>query len=62
MRVKSGITLIIMLTLSPVQAELITGTDDDATLPFWEWRNEYMTMRLVQRLPDQTRLFCRTRI
>lgn len=57
MRVKLGLTLVIMLWLSPLKAELMTGIDDVATLPFWEWRNEYMTLRLVQRLPDQTRAY-----
>lgn len=38
-------------------AELITGTDADAQLPFWEWRAPGMSLRLVQRLPDQSRAF-----
>lgn len=38
-------------------AELVTGTDADARLPFWEWREPGMSLRLVQRLPDQSRAF-----
>lgn len=38
-------------------AELVTGTDADAQLPFWEWREPGMSLRLVQRLPDQSRAF-----
>ncbi|WP_455208016.1 hypothetical protein [Kaarinaea lacus] len=36
---------------------VLTGTDEDAQLPFWEWRDDVMSIRLVQRLPDQTRAF-----
>lgn len=57
MRIKSGLILFFLLIWSPAQAELITGKDDMARLPFWEWRNDYMTLRLVQRLPDQTRAY-----
>lgn len=34
-----------------------TGTDPDAQLPYWELRNPEMRLRLVQRLPDQSRAF-----
>lgn len=57
MQIKSGLTLIIILLLSPARADVITGKDELAKLPFWEWRNDYMTLRLVQRLPDQTRAY-----
>lgn len=57
MRKRSGFVLILLLWLSPAEAELITGTDEVAQLPFWEWRNDYLTFRLVQRLPDQTRAY-----
>ena len=36
-------------------AETIKGTDDAAQLPFWEWRDKSVSIRLVQRLPDQSR-------
>ena len=37
--------------------EVITGTDELAQLPFWELRTQAMSLRLVQRLPDQTRAY-----
>ncbi|MCK4587364.1 MAG: hypothetical protein KAU29_08480 [Gammaproteobacteria bacterium] len=40
-----------------VHAEVLTGTDDLAQLPYWELRSKAMTFRLVQRLPDQTRAY-----
>lgn len=49
--------LVCLLQLAPLHAELVTGKDEASTLPFWEWRNDYMSMRLVQRLPDQTRAY-----
>jgi hypothetical protein len=36
---------------------LSTGTDEQAQLPYWEIRDAGMSLRLVQRLPDQTRGF-----
>lgn len=33
------------------------GVDDQAQLPYWELRHPGMRLRLVQRLPDQTRAF-----
>jgi hypothetical protein len=41
--------------VSSGQAKMITGTDESANLPFWEWNNGTMSVRFVQRLPDQTR-------
>ena len=43
--------------LPGVQAEVATGIDAEAGLPFWELREPGMTLKLVQRLPDQTRAF-----
>jgi hypothetical protein len=40
-----------------VMGDVTTGTDADAGLPFWEWRSPDMSLRLVQRLPDQSRAF-----
>lgn len=34
---------------------LETGIDQDAALPYWQISDEGMSLRLVQRLPDQTR-------
>jgi hypothetical protein len=50
---------LIVLLLSPALAvaeiQLETGTDPDAALPYWQISDEGMSLRLVQRLPDQTR-------
>lgn len=34
---------------------MTTGTDKEANLPFWQWQSQGISVRLVQRLPDQTR-------
>lgn len=38
-------------------AEVTSGVDPEAGLPFWEWRDSSVSLRLVQRQPDQTRAF-----
>jgi len=38
-----------------LEKNLLTGTDPTAQLPFWEWQSKGISIRLVQRLPDQTR-------
>lgn len=38
-----------------VNAAVRTGIDEQATLPYWELTQAGMSLRLVQRLPDQTR-------
>lgn len=43
--------------IAPSRAEVLTGIDSDAQLPFWELRTPEMSLRLVQRLPDQTRAY-----
>ena len=35
----------------------VQGLDPDAGLPFWAWEEGPVEVRLVQRLPDQTRAF-----
>ena len=51
-----SVTLLSLALLSSdVRSELTSGTDDVAQLPFWEWRDDTVSIRLVQRLPDQTR-------
>lgn len=47
----------LMLSVPCAQADVATGTDADAGLPYWELRERGMSVRLVQRLPDQTRGF-----
>jgi hypothetical protein len=43
--------------MTPTMAEVLTGIDAEAQLPFWELRVPGMSLRLVQRLPDQTRAY-----
>ena len=52
-----------ILIPQPAQAslELKTGKDEQARLPFWDVSNKYMSLRLIQRLPDQTRGFYQAR-
>lgn len=57
MKVRLALIILMWFLLSSLQAKLVTGVDEAAQLPFWEWRDEYMSMRLVQRLPDQTRAY-----
>lgn len=58
----SFIVLVSIMCLLPVsqvsaKGKVLTGVDEDAQLPFWEWRSDTVSLRLVQRLPDQTRAF-----
>lgn len=39
------------------RGEISTGTDKTAKLPFWQWQSGGMSIRWVQRLPDQSRAF-----
>ena len=32
-----------------------TGVDEQAKLPYWQYQNEAISIRFIQRLPDQTR-------
>jgi hypothetical protein len=57
MRIRTSLVLCVLVWIFPLHAEVITGTDEMASLPFWEWRNDYMSLRLVQRLPDQSRAY-----
>lgn len=38
-------------------AGMVKGIDEEANLPFWQWSEQGLSIRLVQRLPDQTRAF-----
>ena len=51
-----------MLSLAlPAAAVVNTGTDDEARLPYWEVVEPGVSLRIVQRLPDQTRGFFQAR-
>jgi hypothetical protein len=57
MKLRAHFVILAVSLSTPAMAELLTGVDETAKLPFWEWRNDYLTLRLVQRLPDQTRAY-----
>ncbi len=50
-----------LLMAQPVAAVVTTGTDDEARLPYWEIAEQGVSIRFVQRLPDQTRGFFQAR-
>lgn len=44
--------------ISPdMPVHITTGIDEQAMLPYWQYKDEGMSIRLIQRLPDQTRSF-----
>ena len=57
----AGAGLVMTLWLTPVFAAVNTGTDEEARLPYWEIVDRGVSIRLVQRLPDQTRGFFQAR-
>lgn len=48
---------LLLATTGAAAGEVSTGIDEQAQLPYWELSDRGMTLRLVQRLPDQTRAF-----
>lgn len=56
-----AVSLILLSAPAVAAVTLTTGIDEAAKLPYWEIRDEGMTLRLVQRLPDQTRGFAMAR-
>lgn len=55
------ILLSLVILSTELRSEVTTGTDEVAQLPYWEWRDEVASVRLVQRLPDQSRGFFEAR-
>lgn len=53
----SWVVALVMSMSMNAMATLSTGTDEQAQLPYWEISDASMVLRLVQRLPDQTRGF-----
>jgi len=51
------LTLVMMFSTRGVAVELTTGIDAQAQLPYWQIKDEGMSLRLVQRLPIQSRAF-----
>lgn len=52
---------LLCLLAKPATAAVTGGIDPEAGLPYWEVAEEGMSLRLVQRLPDQTRAFFQAR-
>ena len=50
-----------LLMAQPVVAAVNSGTDDEAQLPYWEIAEPGVSIRIVQRLPDQTRGYFQAR-
>ena len=58
----AALTLAAMLVFAvPARARVSTGIDAEAQLPYWEIVEGNLSLRLVQRLPDQTRGFYQAR-
>jgi len=51
------IRLGLLLPLLAQAGGITKGTDEQAKLPYWQYRDDGMSLRLVQRLPDQSRAF-----
>ncbi len=51
----------ILWALEALGAEVTTGTDEQARLLYWQLRDRGVSIRFVQRLPDQTRAFFMSR-
>jgi hypothetical protein len=48
---------LLIASTTALAASVETGTDPQARLPYWQLSDGSMSLRLVQRLPDQTRGF-----
>ena len=53
--------VLLLLTAPGVPAVVTTGTDAEAQLPYWDLAEPGISLRLVQRLPDQSRGFFQAR-
>lgn len=57
MRVSFPILLCLATAVTGAPAEVTTGIDEQAQLPYWQLDDDMMSLRLVQRLPIQSRAF-----
>jgi hypothetical protein len=58
---RSAAVLALLFTVAAAVAAVTTGIDEEARLPYWEIVEPGVSIRLVQRLPDQTRGFFQAR-
>lgn len=50
-----------LVWMAAASVALSSGTDEEARLPYWQATSAAVSVRLVQRLPDQTRGFFQAR-
>ncbi len=61
-RNSAACAFVLLLLAQPVTADIVsTGVDEEANLPYWELEARGMTLRLVQRLPEQSTGFFQAR-
>ena len=48
-------TLFLFIPQLLLASEITTGIDEQARLPYWQYQNDAISIRFIQRLPDQTR-------
>ena len=53
----SPLILATIFLSSTNSAKVTTGIDEQAQLPYWELNEPNLSLRIVQRLPDQTRAY-----
>ena len=58
---RTATAVLLLLITIPVAAVVNTGTDEESRMPYWEIVEPGVSIRLVQRLPDQTRGFFQAR-
>src|SRR4030042_1090297 len=58
---QATLAAVMLSQIVPAAAVINTGTDAEAELPYWEVVEHGVSIRLVQRLPDQTRGFFQAR-
>lgn len=58
---RTSLAAVALLLAVPAMAVVNTGIDPDAKMPYWEVNEQGVSIRFVQRLPDQTRGFFQAR-
>lgn len=53
----SVFAIVLVFPVFAGEPQVILGEDEETGLKFWEWQHQGVRVRLVQRLPDQTRAF-----
>jgi hypothetical protein len=57
MQYRAGLLVMAVLLSGSLAAEIIVETGKNTGLRTWQWSHEGISLRLVQRLPDQTRAY-----